>query len=278
MPTKENYTGFNAKSIDGWVNEGWVWGRPVSEKDCADVRAGLWDVVLTPTKPVPKDWFPPFPGTRILGLASGGGQQMPVFALLGAACTVMDLSDRQLESERLVARREGYEIDIMKADMAEPFPFAAGTFDLIFHPVSNCFVEDVHHVWRECFRVLKPGGILLAGLDNGVNYLFDEYSRPLTVANALPYNPLKNPALWEKAVKNDDGIQFSHTFDEQIGGQLKAGFVITGAYEDFNGPSGDDGDSEDALNAFGVPTFWATRAVGRIGHGPIRLGDQFKLT
>ncbi|MCL2557741.1 MAG: class I SAM-dependent methyltransferase [Treponema sp.] len=256
----ENYTEINAKTVDKWVDEGWLWGRPLSARECAEARAGRWDVVLTPCKPVPKDWFPPFPGARILGLASGGGQQMPVFALLGASCVVMDLSDRQLESERLVARREGYAIDVVKADMTKRFPFEDCAFDLIFHPVSNCYVEDVYHVWRECYRVLRPGGILLSGLDNGINYLFDEYARPLTVVNSLPYTPLKNPSLLEKPLKNHDGIQFSHTFDEQIGGQIKAGFVIAGAYEDLNGPC-DDGDTQDATRAFGIPAFWATRAI-----------------
>jgi len=253
----ESYTEANAKTIDRWVDQGWVWGTPLTPEQCEKARKGEWDVVLTPTKPVPKDWFPPFSGARILGLASGGGQQMPVFSLLGANCAVMDISDRQLESERLVSRREGYGIEIVKADMAKPFPFADCAFDLIFHPVSNCYIEDVHHVWRECFRVLKPGGSLLAGLDNGINYLFDSYEQPLTVANSLPYNPLKNPAQMEKLLNGDDGIQFSHTFDEQIGGQIKAGFAITGAYEDYNGESADS----DATVKLGIPAFWATKAA-----------------
>ena len=256
----KNYTQINAETIDRWVEDGWCWGIPVSAEICNKARNGEWDVLLTPTRPVPKDWFPPMPGTKLLGLASGGGQQMPIFSILGADCTVMDLSDRQLESERLVAQREGYAINIVKADMTQPFPFPDSSFDVIFHPVSNCYIEDVYHVWRECYRVLKPGGILLSGLDNGINYLFDEFEQPLVVANALPYNPLKNPALMEKLDSDDDGVQFSHTLDEQIGGQLKAGFVITGAYEDYNFDPANPTET-DALYQLGIPTMWATKAV-----------------
>jgi len=235
------------------VENGWEWGVPVFPDVCAKARRGEWDVVLTPTRPVPKEWFPPLAGKKLLGLASGGGQQMPIFALRGADCTVLDLSDRQLESERLVAEREGYEINIVKADMTKPLPFEDCSFDIIFHPVSNCYIEDVYHVWRECYRVLRPGGVLLAGMDNGVSFLFDNWERPLTVVNKLPYNPLKNPETMAKTLSEDDTVQFSHTFDEQIGGQCKAGFVITGAYEDYNSDA-------DAV-ADGIPTFWATRAV-----------------
>jgi len=255
----QSYQEINSKTIDSWVEEGWQWGTPVSAEECAAVRKGEWKVVLTPTIPVPKEWFPPFEGAKILGLASGGGQQMPIFSLLGAKCTVMDYSERQLESEKMVSEREGYEIDIVKADMTKPFPFDDGAFDLIFHPVSNCYIEDVHHVWKECARVLKPGGILLSGLDNGFNYLYesDEPGKPLVVSDKLPFNPLKDPALMEKLAKSDDGVQFSHTFNDQIGGQLKAGFVLTAAYEDYNDLPG--GISE--MANWGIPTFWATRAV-----------------
>ena len=78
---------------------------------------------LTPTKPVPHEWFGKISGKKILGLASGGGQQMPIFAALGADCTVMDYSEEQLKSERIVAEREGYSIRIIRGDMTKPLPF-----------------------------------------------------------------------------------------------------------------------------------------------------------
>ena len=222
----EYYTETNSKTIDSWVNDGWVWGRPISHEDFVKVKNGSWRVVMTPLKAVPADWFLPYlkggklDGVKLLGLASGGGQQMPVFAALGADCTVLDYSEKQLESERIVSEREGYSIKTVKADMTKRLPFEDEEFDMIFHPVSNCYVENVYHVWNECFRVLKKGGILLAGMDNGLNYLVEE-DNPRLIVNKLPYNPLKDEELYKRCVQNDGSIQFSHTLDEQIGGQLK---------------------------------------------------------
>ena len=235
---KQYYTDINSKIIDKWVDDGWCWGEPISHEVYAKALRGDWSVLLTPSKPVPHEWFLPYlknnrlTGTKLLGLASGGGQQMPVFTALGADCTVLDYSDKQLESEKMVAEREKYAIDIVKADMTKRLPFDDETFDIIFHPISNCYVEDVYHIWNECFRVLKKGGVLLAGMDNGINFLFDDHdSDPLTVTNKVPFNPLKDQGLFDKYVASD-GLQFSHTMEEQIGGQLKAGFRLTDLYED----------------------------------------------
>ncbi|HBM76065.1 MAG TPA: SAM-dependent methyltransferase, partial [Clostridiaceae bacterium] len=212
-----------------------------------------WFVLLTPTKPVPQKWFCEMKNAEILGLASGGGQQMPIFAALGAKCTVLDYSEKQLLSEKEVARRENYEIKTIRADMTNPLPFEDETFDLIFHPISNCYIEDVLPVWKECCRVLKKGGILLAGFDNGINYIFND--EETEIVHKLPFNPLKDKQLYEESIENDWGIQFSHTIEEQIAGQLQAGFILTDIYQDTN----DSG----RLYEFNVPTFYATRSVKR---------------
>lgn len=247
----EKYTEINSKVIDKWVEDGWEWGQAISHEVYEKAKNNEWQVLLTPTKPVPKEWFCEMKDAKILGLASGGGQQMPIFTALGAKCTVLDYSEKQLQKEKLVAERENYEITLVKADMTQPLPFEDESFDLIFHPVSNCYIEDVFPVWKECYRVLKKGGILLAGLDNGINYVFDDEEKMLV--RRLPYNPLKDIQLYDEAMKNDWGIQFSHTIEEQIGGQLRAGFVLTDIYQDTNGTG--------RLHEFNVPSFYATRAV-----------------
>ena len=155
------YQEINSKTIDRWVEEGWEWGKPVSHEEYEKAKAGTWDVKLTPVKFVPHSWLGELKGKRVLGLASGGGQQMPIFAALGAQCTVLDYSQRQLDSEKMVAEREGYDITIVRADMTKRLPFDENSFDLIFHPVSNCYVYAVLPIWRECARVLKPGGRLV---------------------------------------------------------------------------------------------------------------------
>lgn len=256
---KRDYTEVNSRTWDKWAENGCEWSIPISHEKYVKAKSGEWGVYLTPCKFVPKEWFGELRGKKLLGLASGGGQQMPVFSALGADCTVFDYSDRQLEAERVVAEREGYKMNIIKGDMTKTLPFENATFDIIFHPVSNCYIEDVYHVWNECYRVLKDGGVLLAGFDNGLNFLFDDNSTlPLTVVNKLPFNPLKgSDDEYKRMVENFEGIQFSHTLEEQIGGQLKAGLILTDLYEDR------DREGAGILREY-APQYIATRAIRKV--------------
>lgn len=247
----ENYQDINAKTIDRWIEEGWEWGVPISHEEYVKALEGDWNVVLTPTKKVPKEWFGDLKGKRVLGLASGGGQQMPLFAAAGAECTVLDYSSKQIESERLVSSREGYDIEIIQGDMTKPLDFEDETFDLIFHPVSNCYVKDVKFIFQECYRVLKKGGVLLAGLGNELNYIVDDDE--FNIINHMPFNPLINEEQRKQLEKDDSGMQFSHTLEEQLGGQLQAGFRLLDLYEDTNGVG--------RLHDLNIKTYLATKAL-----------------
>lgn len=247
----KDYTKINASMFDKWVEDGWQWGVPITLEVYMEALKGIYDVRLTPTKNVPKDWIGNLKGKKVLGLASGGGQQMPIFQALGAEVTCLDISKKQLQTEKEFAELAGYDIDLIEADMTKPLPFEDETFDFIFHPVSNVYIEKVEPVFKEAYRILKKDGVLISGLDNGFNFAFD--SEDGKILFDLPFNPLKDKEQYDYMVKHDYGIQFSHTMAEQIGGQLKAGFMLVDIYEDTN--------NEGYLKDNNIPTFYATKVM-----------------
>lgn len=68
----------------------------MSTAEVAAARAGDWQVILTPTKAVPEDWFGDIQGKDLLGLASAGGQQVPLLASAGARVTSFDHSSLEI--------------------------------------------------------------------------------------------------------------------------------------------------------------------------------------
>jgi SAM-dependent methyltransferase len=254
-----NIRSWNRKAWDRNVARGNRWTVPVSAEVVNQARRGDWQIQLTCRRPVPREWFPSLADQPVLCLGGAGGQQGPVLAAAGAVVTVLDNSPAQLQQDRLVADRDGLEIQCIEGDMADLTVMADESFELIVHPCSNCFVPDVNAVWRECFRVLRPGGTLLAGMVNPVCWLFSEEAwsaGDLTVTQSLPWSDAEHrdhPDV-QRRLANEEPLEFGHLLQDLIGGQLRAGFHLKGLFED------GENDSETPLSQF-TPWMLATCAT-----------------
>jgi SAM-dependent methyltransferase len=246
---------YNRDAWDRQVQSGQnPWTIPVSSEAIARARAGDWSIVLTENKPVPREWFPPMQGLKVLGLACGGGQQGPIMAAAGAEVTIFDNSPAQLARDREVAEREGLNICTVEGDMRDLSAFADESFDFIFHPVSNLFIHEIRPVWREAYRVLKHGGSMLSGFMQPLVYIFDfdELDKGNFIINQkIPYSDIEVYGL-EKLQKDDRPAEFGHSLTDQLGGQMDAGFAIIGLYEDRH---------NDLKISEHIETYIATRAI-----------------
>src|SRR3972149_3493440 len=233
-----NIREYNSDAWDREVKKSNKWTIPVSVETIVKARQGDWQIVLTPTIPVLVDWFPQLKGADVLCLASGGGQQGPVPAAAGANVTVFDNSPRQLEQDQLVAEREALSLKTVEGDAADLSMFQDESFDLVFNPCSTVFMRDVRAVWKEAYRVLRHGGILMTGSMNPVHYIFDLYKADegiLEVAHSIPYSDLTSIPKddLDELIEKGLPVEFGHSLTDLLGGQCDAGFVITGVYEDY---------------------------------------------
>jgi SAM-dependent methyltransferase len=221
----------NRAAWDREVDNDNEWTRPVGPDVIARARAGDWSVVLIGYEPAPREWFPAeLAGAAVLCLASGGGQQGPVLAVVGADVTVFDNSPAQLARDEEVAAREHLALRTVLGDMRDLSAFPDASFDLVFNPVSNVFCPDLAPVWRESFRVLRPGGILMTGFLNPDLFIFDDSALErgeLVVSHPLPFSTLDLTDAERLRIDGDGPIEYSHSLTDQIGGQLAADFILT---------------------------------------------------
>jgi len=193
----------------------------------------------------PVEWIPDnIKNMKILMLAGAGGQQAPLFAALGADVTVIDISDKMLDQDRTVAERENLKINIEKGNMCDLSRFDDCCFDIIINPPSLFYVPDVIPVFNECYRVLKNNGIFIMTAPNPINYVCDyDSEKDIYIArNKLPYISYEHE-------DQGDWIEYGHTLESYIGGQILCGFTITGFYEERENEPCD--------------TYFTTRAVKR---------------
>ncbi|WP_124068411.1 class I SAM-dependent methyltransferase [Clostridium sp. E02] len=224
-----------AWNIDSKKNHQWT--VPVEKRNIDSARIGSWDVVLTTKKAVPHNWFPGFKNLNVLGLACGGGQQIPIFSALGANVTLLDNSDIQIQKDIIVAKENNLDIKTIEGDMSNLQCFSDESFDLVFNPVSTIYVPEISMVFKEVYRVLKPGGRFLAGFVNPIRFIFDSLSmhdKKLIIKYKIPFNAfeqLDNRVL-NKIIKLNYKICYGHSLNEIIGKQLKTGFTMVDFYED----------------------------------------------
>ncbi len=258
-----NIVEYNRNAWNLQSEEGCRWSTPYPDEVFEKAGAGEWEVILTPNKTVPADWFPKYPdlsGLKVLALACGGGQQVPIFAAAGAEVTSFDASDIQLQKDVETCDRNGLSVRAIQGDMADMSALEDGEFDLIFNPVSNVFAEKLDPIWKESARVLRQGGSLLCGFMDPAFFLFDhevlEETGELVVKHKLPYSDMEHAdaELLSEMLEAQLSVEYSHSWETQLGGQCQAGLAITGFYED-----GWDAESTGLHGWF--PMFGATRSV-----------------
>ncbi|MEX9946885.1 class I SAM-dependent methyltransferase [Providencia alcalifaciens] len=256
----------NQKAWDQQAASQQPWSTPVDSQTIEEAKRGNWEIHLTPT-PLNKAWLGNVKGKKILCLASAGGQQAPVLAAVGAIVTVFDLSEKQLEQDSMVAKRDNLTLTTIQGDMRHLTMFEDNSFDIIFHPISNLYIPDVNPVWQECFRVLKPQGRLLSSFFNPVVFVGDrEFMDDKEKSSAentiirprytMPFSELDHLSQEQMALKQakQEAFVFGHSLTDLIGGQIQAGFNIAGFQEDWQ-PN-----PRFVIDNF-LPTFLATLAI-----------------
>ncbi len=224
--------------------------HPATRRQIEEARKGNWSVSVTATCPVPRSWLGEVAGKEILCLGAGGGQQGPILAAAGANVTVVDISPGQLALDAGIARDASLPLQTIESDMCSIPALDSGRFDLVLNPCSVNYIRDVGSVWKECARLLRDGGVLIAGMLNPVHYLFDPLAMEKGEFKVARTIPGEVPPLGDDVTET---VEFAHTLDDLIAGQLRSGFRIDGFYEDRWG-------GRDPLSRR-IPVFIATRGI-----------------
>ena len=239
MDRKLDFLKYNRQAWNQLSQKGNRWTVPVTASEISDARGGTLNLLLTPSKFIPASWYPP-KGSRILALASGGGQQVPMLAAAGYEVVSFDNSERQLEMDFNTAESFGLQIKCVQGDMNDLSVFELNSFDAVFNPCSTGFVPDVANVYSQVGRVLKPGGIFMTGFANPVIYLLDillAEKGEFKLKYAQPYSDLLS--LDDMELKHfmdaNEPLVYGHSLTAHFKGQIDAGLQIIDMFEDFWG-------------------------------------------
>lgn len=174
-------------------------------------------------------------GVRMLCLAAGGGRHGPLFAAAGAEVTVLDLSPAMLALDRESAARRALRMRTVEGSMDDLSIFADRSFDVVFQPVSSCYLPKLDRLFSEVARVLKLGGLYLSqhkqpsALQAGSDWVAQENGYVVgmpCVSGAIL------PAESPHALHREAGtFEFLHRLQDILGGICRAGMVIEDVVE-----------------------------------------------
>jgi SAM-dependent methyltransferase len=179
-------------------------------------------------------------GRDVLCLASGGGQQSAVFALLGARVTSLDLSEGQLRGDRTAAAHYGYQVRTVKGDACDLSRFPDAFFDLVYQAPGLSWVPDVRAVYGGVYRVLRPGGLYRVAVANPAVHTVDFEGGGAgwdgvgyRIVDRYEGGPvLRNAAGVENMDEGEPTGDHRHLFRDSVGGLTEAGFVLRYFAED----------------------------------------------
>ena len=212
-------------NIDRLVQQQVSWSACASPEQLASARRGQLELPFGKSN-IPREWLGDMRGKRVLCLAGAGGMQAPLLACAGAEVAVLDLSERMLDKDREVVEREKLSIRIEHGNMCDLSRFADESFDLVLNPPSLFYVPDVMPVFREVHRVLKKGGTFIMITSKPISYVcdWDEGLSCYKAVNRMPYRSTEH-------ADQGDWVEYGHTMESYLGGQLACSFVLTGYKE-----------------------------------------------
>ena len=213
-------------NINEMVDKNVHWSTPATKEQLQNARDGALNLNLGID--IPKEWISDIKGKDVLCLAGAGGLQAPLLSCAGANVTVIDISEKMLEKDEAIAKENNLSIRLEHGNMCDLSRFEDESFDYIINPPSLFYVPDIMPVFKECYRVLRKSGSLILSAPNPIAYVCDfvedDNGGYYKAVNRMPYRSTDFP-------EQKNWIEYGHTLQDYIGGQIACGFIITGYIE-----------------------------------------------
>ncbi len=133
------------------------------------------------------------PGTRVLDVACGSGNQSIPAARTGAEVTGVDIAPNLIEQARKWAANEDLKIQFDEGD-AENLSYADAEFDVVMTMFGAMFAPRPERVAAELIRVCRPGGVIAMANWTPTGFIGQMFK--IIGSHVAPPQNMPSPLLW----------------------------------------------------------------------------------
>jgi len=164
---------------------------------------------------------PDWRGAKICVPSSGDNRAVFAFAALGAEVVSCDISPVQLELAEGIADKYRLPVRFVVQDTMGLPDIPSGTFDLVYTSEGvHVWISDLPAMYRQVFRVLRPGGAY-------VNYEIHPFCRPFDYDDARPVQGrivVQKP--YEQTEPRGDGTKYAWRLQDILNAAAGAGLQL----------------------------------------------------
>ena len=142
---------------------------------------------------------------RILDVGTGTGFFAVLLAQAGHEVEGVDLTPAMLEEARAIAAQHGLSITFREMD-AQALTYAEESFDVVLSRNLTWTLPEPERAYREWFRVLKPGGVLL---NFDADYAANVRSHSVQNCKVAPDSPYGHIGMTDALQQENDEITLS---------------------------------------------------------------------
>jgi SAM-dependent methyltransferase len=115
-------------------------------------------------RPATLSLLPDVRNKKVLDTGCGPGVYSEWLADRGAEVVAFDVNEKMV---RLARERLGAKVRVVRADLGKPLDFlSAASFDIVLSALVLNYVRDWGAAFREFYRVLRQGGLLIFSVDH----------------------------------------------------------------------------------------------------------------